>query len=120
MAKALKQGTIRLGPEADPEEEMKNLAALPGFGPWTVQYLAIRALGWPDGFPSTDYGVRKALGGLSAREAQALATRWSPWRSYATIALWDYLQRKAQYSASPVTTAGALRLRGQALSLSDK
>ena len=59
---------------------MEHMAALPGFGPWTVQYLAMRALGWPDAFPHTDYGVRKALGNLPPRDILALAKGWSPWR----------------------------------------
>ncbi len=93
LAEALKQGTIRLGPGADPEREMKSMAALPGFGPWTVQYLAMRALGWPDAFPHTDYGVKKALGNMRPKAILSLAGQWSPWRSYATLCLWNYLGR---------------------------
>lgn len=91
LAKALQLREIRLGPGADPEREMANLAALPGFGPWTVQYLAMRALGWPDAFPPTDYGVRKALGNMPPRDILALAREWAPWRSYATLSLWNHL-----------------------------
>lgn len=91
LAEALRQGAIRLGPGADPEREMKNLAALPGFGPWTVQYLAMRALGWPDAFPHTDHGVKKALGNLPPKDILALAQGWAPWRSYATLSLWNHL-----------------------------
>jgi AraC family transcriptional regulator of adaptative response / DNA-3-methyladenine glycosylase II len=91
LAEALQQGAIRLGPGADPEREMANLANLPGFGPWTVQYLAMRALGWPDAFPHTDLGVRKALGNLLPNEILALSRKWAPWRSYATVALWNHL-----------------------------
>jgi AraC family transcriptional regulator, regulatory protein of adaptative response / DNA-3-methyladenine glycosylase II len=91
LAEALRDGTLRLGPGADPEREMKNMAALPGFGPWTVQYVAMRALGWPDAFPHTDYGVRKALGDIPAKDVLARAREWSPWRSYATLCLWNHL-----------------------------
>jgi len=91
LAVALQQGAIRLGPGADPEQEMRNLAALPGFGPWTVQYLSMRALGWPDAFPHTDYGVKKALGNLPPGDVLALAQGWAPWRSYATLTLWNHL-----------------------------
>ena len=91
LAEALQSGAIRLGPGSDPEREMANLAALPGFGPWTVHYLAMRALGWPDAFPHTDYGVKKALGNAPAREILALAQNWAPWRSYATLSLWNHL-----------------------------
>jgi AraC family transcriptional regulator of adaptative response / DNA-3-methyladenine glycosylase II len=91
LAKALSEGTICLAQHANPEEEMQKLLALPGFGPWTVQYVAMRALAWPDAFPHTDYGVKKALEGLSPKEIMELAETWRPWRSYATIALWDSL-----------------------------
>jgi AraC family transcriptional regulator, regulatory protein of adaptative response / DNA-3-methyladenine glycosylase II len=91
LAEALKMGTIQLGPGADPEREMENMAALPGFGPWTVQYVAMRVLGWPDAFPHTDYGVKKALGNLTSREILTLAKEWSPWRAYATMSLWKHL-----------------------------
>jgi AraC family transcriptional regulator of adaptative response / DNA-3-methyladenine glycosylase II len=94
LAEALEQGTLRLGPGADPEREMRNMARLPGFGPWTVQYLAMRALGWPDAFPHTDYGVKKALGNMEPGQMQAFAQKWSPWRSYATLCLWNYLDRE--------------------------
>ena len=80
-----------MGLGADPEREMEHMAALPGFGPWTVQYLGMRALGWPNAFPHTDYGVRKALGNLPPRDILALAKTWSPWRSYATLCLWNHL-----------------------------
>ena len=91
LAEALQQGTIRLGAGADPEREMANLAALPGFGPWSVQYLAMRIFGWPDAFPHTDYGVKKALGNLPPGEILAMAQIWVPWRSYATLSLWNSL-----------------------------
>jgi len=95
LAEALQQGTLRLGPGADPEQEMARLGALPGFGPWTVQYLAMRTLGWPDAFPHTDHGVRKALGNLASKEILALAEEWAPWRSYATMSLWNYLNNNS-------------------------
>lgn len=98
LAEALHLGAIRLGPGADPEREMENLAALPGFGPWTVQYLAMRALGWPDAFPHTDYGVRKALGNVPPKDILALAREWAPWRSYATLSLWNHLGRNNNVS----------------------
>ncbi len=62
LARAMAGGAIDLSPAADSEREMERLLALPGFGPWTVQYLALRALGWPDAFPHTDYGGEKGHG----------------------------------------------------------
>jgi AraC family transcriptional regulator of adaptative response / DNA-3-methyladenine glycosylase II len=85
------QGEIDLSRNSDPEIQMKRLLLLPGFGPWTVQYVAMRALGWPDAFPHTDYGVKKALEPYTPKEILNLAEQWRPWRSYATINLWNSL-----------------------------
>jgi AraC family transcriptional regulator of adaptative response / DNA-3-methyladenine glycosylase II len=92
LARALTAGTITLSAGADPEEEMKKLLLLPGFGPWTVNYIGMRALSWPDAFPHTDYGVKKALPGKTEKEIAALAEQWRPWRSYAVINLWNSLE----------------------------
>ena len=61
------------------------LLALPGIGPWTADYVAMRALGHPDVFLPTDIGVRNALAGLGHDPAAVIADseRWRPWRSYA-------------------------------------
>jgi len=95
LAQALAAGSITLALYADTEKEMAALLKLPGFGPWTVQYLAMRALGWPDAFPHTDYGVKKALGDRTPQAILELAQSWSPWRSYATLALWGSLAKNA-------------------------
>jgi AraC family transcriptional regulator of adaptative response / DNA-3-methyladenine glycosylase II len=67
--------------------------ALPGIGPWTAGYVAMRALGDPDVFLAEDLGVRHALRRLGGpddpRRARALAAAWAPWRSYATQQLWQ-------------------------------
>ena len=96
LAQALVTNSITLSLHGDPGVEMQKLLKLPGFGPWTVNYIAMRALGWPDAFLDTDYGVKKALSGMPAKEARALAQTWSPWRSYATITLWDSLKEAKQ------------------------
>ncbi len=88
LAKSMMQGTLTLSPYADIKTEMDKLLALPGIGPWTAQYIAMRALSWPDAFPHTDYGVKKALNGLSEKEVLKLSDTWRPWRSYATMNLW--------------------------------
>jgi AraC family transcriptional regulator of adaptative response / DNA-3-methyladenine glycosylase II len=71
------------------------LTTLPGVGPWTAQYLAMRALGEPDAFPASDLWLRRALAEhgrpVSAARAEARAERWRPWRSYAALALWSGL-----------------------------
>lgn len=74
-----------------PASIVAHLADLPGIGDWTAQYVAMRAFRHPDSFPAGDLGLRKALGGLSAKQAAARAERWSPWRSYAVLHLWTAL-----------------------------
>ena len=76
---------------ASPEEEIKKLLAVKGIGPWTAEYIAMRAMGWPDAFLHTDYGVKKALQPRSEKEIRAMAEAWRPWRSYAVMALWNSL-----------------------------
>jgi AraC family transcriptional regulator of adaptative response / DNA-3-methyladenine glycosylase II len=74
----------------DPEATIQRLAALPGIGPWTAQYIAMRALRWPDAFPKEDIAVRNRLGGVTPKEADALSQSWRPWRSYAVMHLWTH------------------------------
>jgi AraC family transcriptional regulator, regulatory protein of adaptative response / DNA-3-methyladenine glycosylase II len=92
LCRAVVDGELRLDADADPAAGRRDLLALPGIGPWTAGYIAMRALGDPDVFLVEDLGVRHALrrlGGPSdPREARALAAAWSPWRSYATQYLW--------------------------------
>ena len=94
LAAALTTNSITLSYSTTPGEVMEKLGKLPGFGPWTVQYIAMRALGWPDAFPHTDYGVRKALSDRPPHEILKLSQAWSPWRSYATVLLWNFLANK--------------------------
>jgi AraC family transcriptional regulator of adaptative response / DNA-3-methyladenine glycosylase II len=68
---------------------MERLVALPGIGAWTAQYIAMRALRWPDAFPKEDIVVRNGLGGVTAARAEAVSQVWRPWRSYATLHLWQ-------------------------------
>jgi AraC family transcriptional regulator of adaptative response / DNA-3-methyladenine glycosylase II len=96
LAEALTSGAVTLSPRADPEAETRKLLALPGFGPWTVQYIGMRALSWPDALPHTDYGIKKALAGKTDREILALSEAWRPWRAYAAINLWNSLTRMSE------------------------
>lgn len=91
LARAFVQNTIDFDLCAQPEIEMKKLMAIPGIGAWTAQYIAMRAMGWPDAFLNTDHGVKKALAPHTPKEILALAEAWHPWRSYATINLWNSL-----------------------------
>lgn len=65
------------------------LVGLPGVGPWTAQYVAMRAMRSPDAFPSGDLVVRKMMGGVPIRVAEERSEAWRPWRAYATVHLWN-------------------------------
>lgn len=91
LAHAFVRGDIDFSHGARPEAEIRKLMALPGIGAWTAQYIAMRAMGWPDAFLHTDHGVKKALAPRSPKEILALADAWRPWRSYANINLWNSL-----------------------------
>jgi AraC family transcriptional regulator of adaptative response / DNA-3-methyladenine glycosylase II len=78
-------------PAGDPAGFERRLRDLPGIGPWTASYVAMRALHWPDSFPEGDAGLRKAMGGLSAGRLRTAADAWRPWRSYAAQHLWASL-----------------------------
>jgi AraC family transcriptional regulator, regulatory protein of adaptative response / DNA-3-methyladenine glycosylase II len=94
---ALADGQITLDAGAEREETKRDLLALPGIGPWTVQYIAMRALRDPDAFMASDLGVRHALEQLghegSPAAAERLALRWRPYRSYALQHLWAHLSQ---------------------------
>ncbi len=91
LAKALEAGELRLdgGAHQHPDEAIRRLGEVPGIGPWTAHYIAMRALHWPDAFPKEDIALRKRLGNVSAREAEAMSEGWRPWRSYAVMHVWN-------------------------------
>jgi AraC family transcriptional regulator of adaptative response / DNA-3-methyladenine glycosylase II len=93
LCRALADGELRLDRGADRGHVRRDLLALPGIGPWTADYIALRALGHPDVFLPTDIGIRDALRrlGRDPRDAAALAEHWRPWRSYAQLHLWQTL-----------------------------
>ena len=93
LCAALADGDVVLDRGADREETRTRLLALGGIGPWTADYVALRALGHPDVFLPTDIGIRDALTSLGAdpRAASSLAETWRPWRSYAQVYLWHTL-----------------------------
>ena len=92
LAHAVLHGGLDLRPGPQVQATVQALMALPGIGEWTAQYIAMRALGWPDAFLAGDIVVQQRLGVRDgpqpARAATALATAWQPWRSYAVIRLW--------------------------------
>jgi AraC family transcriptional regulator of adaptative response / DNA-3-methyladenine glycosylase II len=90
LVKAVRARTIVLGSSADVESQIEGLMRLPGIGAWTAQYIAMRALRWPDAFPGTDLMLLRAAR-LNAKQLHARAEGWRPWRAYATHYLWQSL-----------------------------
>ena len=91
FATTVEEGKVILDPGADPERVRASLLAIPGIGDWTVEYILMRSIAWPDAFPARDLGLIKASG-LTAAELRARSERWRPWRSYAAILLWQSLE----------------------------
>jgi AraC family transcriptional regulator of adaptative response / DNA-3-methyladenine glycosylase II len=94
LAAAVASGDLTLDESVDRADAEKQLLALPGVGPWTAGYVALRALGDPDVFLPTDLGVRRGARALGLPDQPeplaAYATRWRPWRSYALVRLWRH------------------------------
>jgi AraC family transcriptional regulator of adaptative response / DNA-3-methyladenine glycosylase II len=92
LVSALTTGEIDLSPASDWQQARAQLARLPGFGPWTIETIAMRALGDPDAFVAADLGVRRAARNLnlpvSAPGLTRHAAAWRPWRAYAVQYLW--------------------------------
>lgn len=90
LARAVLDGRVSFT-TIDPEATIAALDDLPGIGPWTANYIAMRALAWPDAFPAEDLGVKKALGLTAKKSIEARAVAWRPWRAYAVMHLWHSL-----------------------------
>ncbi|MDO9360916.1 MAG: AlkA N-terminal domain-containing protein [Polaromonas sp.] len=108
IAKAVAEKRVQLHSGADVNATIAALKELPGIGDWTAQYIAMRALRWPDAFPAGDVALHKALGvqGLKnpAKEAEQASVAWKPWRSYAVIRAWS----GAMEAAAPTPDATEL------------
>lgn len=102
LARAVVDHSLQLHAGADPVSTITALKALPGVGDWTAQYIAMRALRWPDAFPAGDVALQKALGVQQgpqpAKAALAASMVWQPWRSYAVIRAWARLSKTPQKS----------------------
>ena len=85
LARVTLQGALPLHAGAELHGTLAALQALPGIGDWTAQYIAMRALRWPDAFPAGDVALQKALGVTTARAAAQASQAWRPWRSYAVL-----------------------------------
>jgi AraC family transcriptional regulator, regulatory protein of adaptative response / DNA-3-methyladenine glycosylase II len=84
LARAVATGDLELHRACDLDHTVAELQSLPGFGPWTAHYVAMRACGERDAFPASDLGLRRILGD----DATTRAEGWRPWRAYAAIQIW--------------------------------
>jgi AraC family transcriptional regulator, regulatory protein of adaptative response / DNA-3-methyladenine glycosylase II len=118
IAREVAAGKLALHAGADVPSTIAALQELPGIGAWTAQYIAMRALRWPDAFPAGDVALQKALGVTTARAASESSQAWRPWRSYAVLRAWHAPSPlpatattaeppAAETSSSNITTAGA-------------
>ncbi len=102
LAVAVAKGHVDLSPAADVAHTRQALLDLPGIGPWTTDYICMRAMSQPDFFPTGDLGLQKAMAQhpserVTEKELRTLSQTWRPWRSYAAMAIWmSGCQRKNQ------------------------
>jgi AraC family transcriptional regulator, regulatory protein of adaptative response / DNA-3-methyladenine glycosylase II len=105
IAQAVAARQLHLHGGADVQATVEHLKTLPGIGDWTAQYVAMRALRWPDAFPAGDVALHKALGvqgsASPARAALAASEAWKPWRSYAVLRAWHTLAAPAAMPVRP-------------------
>jgi AraC family transcriptional regulator of adaptative response / DNA-3-methyladenine glycosylase II len=92
LAQAVAEGRIELHRAVPLEATLEALRGLPGVGEWTAQVIAMRALAWPDAWPASDIGLMNALGTRDTREVAARAEAWRPWRAYAVMRLWHFVE----------------------------
>ena len=98
IARQVDSGELDLSTTANVSQSVEQLNALPGIGDWTAQYIAMRALRWPDAFPAADYGVMKSLQVSTPAQARKQAEQWRPWRAYAVMHLWASLNDQSANS----------------------
>ncbi|HZP24245.1 MAG TPA: AlkA N-terminal domain-containing protein [Terriglobales bacterium] len=106
LARTICEGQIDFEVVTDSQVFLSRLAELPGIGQWTTQYVAMRALGEPDAFPTGDIGLLRALGLSSPRALEARAEKWRPWRAYAALYLWNrgHHSRRSRFIPPPAPT----------------
>jgi 3-methyladenine DNA glycosylase/8-oxoguanine DNA glycosylase len=88
LAAAVIDGDIALDGSMLPSDLATALVRLPGIGPWTADIVRMRVARDPDAFVPGDLGIRRALGGVGAVEAETRSQAWRPWRAYAAMYLW--------------------------------
>ncbi|HEX4649654.1 MAG TPA: AlkA N-terminal domain-containing protein [Steroidobacteraceae bacterium] len=115
LAHAVLEGRIDFG--SAPEELAAALSTLPGIGPWTAQYVALRAFGEPDALPTGDLVLRRMATpsgrvSLTTRELEDRARAWRPWRGYAVMHLWRAAAAAAAHLRSARNGSARARPRG--------
>jgi len=88
LANEIAAGRLALEPLVPLDETLAALQRIKGIGAWTAQYIAMRALSWPNAFPAGDLVLKKQLGLSSAKAVEQHAQQWAPWRAYATLHIW--------------------------------
>jgi AraC family transcriptional regulator of adaptative response / DNA-3-methyladenine glycosylase II len=111
LARGVCSGEITFGGVVDSDAFLDKLCEIPGIGKWTAQYVAMRALGEPDAFPSSDLGLLHAAGLDTSRAMDERGESWRPWRAYAALYLWKTAgnNRRGQRQSS------SLKVRKQAV-----
>ena len=107
LAAAVADGVLDLREGTDGASLRAALRRLPGIGPWTAEYVALRVAKDADAFPAEDWVVRKVLKATAAGAAKRAAT-WSPWRAYALMHLWHRASRPSRREATTVGGRAAL------------
>ena len=112
LAQAVHLGKINFTGVVDVEEFLARFCELPGIGNWTAQYVAMRALNEPDGFPASDLGLLRALNLRHPKQLCEMSQAWRPWRAYAAMYLWQAhgseARKNATVLADSVRTASAI------------
>ncbi len=121
LARAVRSGKIRFEGGASSEPILNRLIEIAGIGKWTTQYIAMRALGEPDAFPSSDLGLLHAMALDNSRDLEFRAEAWKPWRAYATMYLWRICSQRSTYENEPSRkhqeTAAAMAVTHQTMSI---
>jgi AraC family transcriptional regulator of adaptative response / DNA-3-methyladenine glycosylase II len=102
LARAVCEGQISFEGILESDAFLGRLREIPGIGEWTAQYVAMRALGEPDAFPSSDLGLLRALALVNSRELEQRAEAWRPWRAYAALYLWNIASVQRVYGSNLV------------------
>src|SRR6266568_2729648 len=104
LARAVCGGQLSFDRIVDSDAFLTQLCEIPGIGKWTAQYVAMRALGEPDAFPSGDLGLLRALKLRSSRELEQRAETWRPWRAYAAMYLWSIAGKSKARRTGPLSS----------------